>query len=87
MLIFALICLSLSLTGVAGMQFFYLLYLERVGKEYKKRVRELEKTCFSLSNRLERAENMIRLRSRSVEETDEEFTSDEEVWADIIDDR
>lgn len=87
MLIFALICLSLSLIAVTGLQFFYLLYLERIGNEYKKRVRELEKYCLSLSERLHRAEQMIRIQPSSIGDTEDEATSDEEVWADILEDR
>ena len=42
MLLYVLIGLSLSLAGVAGLQFFYMIYLERMSNEYQKRVRELE---------------------------------------------
>ncbi len=36
MMLYILIGLSLSLTGVAGLQFFYMMYLERIDREQKK---------------------------------------------------
>ncbi|MEZ5346692.1 MAG: hypothetical protein R2681_14160 [Pyrinomonadaceae bacterium] len=86
MLIYVLICLSLSLIGVAGLQFFYLIYLERIGKEYKKRIRELEKYCRSLSERLEYAEDMLRVQMTAINDPKVGEEHEEELWADIIDD-
>ncbi len=43
MMIYVLIGLSLSLASVAGLQFFYMAYLERLDREHKKRIRELER--------------------------------------------
>ena len=43
MMWYVLIGLSLSLAGVAGLQFFYMAYLERLDREHKKRIRELER--------------------------------------------
>jgi uncharacterized membrane protein len=40
---YVLIGLSLSLACVAGLQFFYMLYLERISDERKKRISELER--------------------------------------------
>ncbi|MCB1023518.1 MAG: hypothetical protein KDB79_03955, partial [Acidobacteria bacterium] len=73
------------LVGVAGLQFFYLLYLDRVAKEHKKRVRELEKYCTSLSDRLHAAEEMIRLQPSPIADSTE--FDDEETWADILEER
>ena len=42
MLVYVLIGLCLSLAGVAGLQLMYMLYSDRVDKERKKRVHELE---------------------------------------------
>ena len=86
MLLYVLICLSLSLSGIAGLQFLYLFYLDRLDKERKKRIHELEAQCKSLSRRLHEAE------ARIAEQDDvlSSFYADEEseeAWADVIEDR
>jgi hypothetical protein len=85
-MIYALICLSLSLVGTAGLQFFYLTYLERMNREHKKRIHELERRTRFLSERLDQAERQI---AENAEQHDEDVTEseDEEIWADVIDDR
>jgi 16S rRNA C1402 (ribose-2'-O) methylase RsmI len=86
MLLYILICLSLSLAGVAGLQFTYLFYLDRLDKERKKRIHELELQCKSLSRRLHEAEARIDEQNDVLSSfyTDEEG---EEAWADVIEDR
>ena len=83
MLSFVLIGLSLALTGVAGLQFMYMFYLDRVDKERKKRIAELERRCRTLTRRLEDAE-------RRLEEQDEIiatlYEADNDRWADVLDD-
>lgn len=88
-MIYVLLCLCLSLAGVAGLQFFYMIYLEQVGKGYKKRVRELERHCIKLSARLQDAE----ARAESLEQAGEAGSKvrsgvqeEDEVWADVIED-
>lgn len=82
MLSFVLIGLSLALTGVAGMQLMYMFYLDRVDKERKKRIVELERRCRTLTRRLEDAE-------RRIEEQDEViatlYEEDDDRWADVLD--
>ena len=56
MMLYVLIGLSLSLLGVAGLQFFYQIYLERIDREQKKRIHELERHCRFLTNRVNEAE-------------------------------
>jgi len=86
MLMYILICLSLSLAGVAGLQFMYLFYLDRLDKERKKRLHELESQCKSLSRRLRDAESRIAEQNEALNSfyADEEG---EEAWADVIEDR
>lgn len=88
MMIYVLICLSLSLAGVAGLQFFYMVYLERIDKDKKKRIRELETRCRYLTRRLEEAEAKIAQRDSFInsicEEADEAGQAEEEIWADVI---
>ncbi len=88
MMLYVLIGLSLSLTGVAGLQFFYMTYLERIDREQKKRIRELEHHCKFLSSRVSEAEAKIAEQSNLLENIFDDFGDvEEEVWADVIEDR
>ena len=86
---YVLICLSLSLAGVAGLQFFYMAYLERLDREHKKRIHELERHSKYLANRLKEAERQITEQNDLIEAIYDEFDAEdeEEVWADVIEDR
>ena len=84
MMSYILIGLSLSLAGVAGLQFFYLIYLERINNEQKKRIHELERHSKYVSKRLNEAEQQI-IQQKEILET--VFDEDEVVWADVIEDR
>ena len=83
MLSYVLIGLSLALTGVAGLQLMYMFYLDRIDKERKKRVAELERRCRSLTRRLEDAERRIEQQDEMIATLYEE---DNESWADVLDD-
>ena len=85
-MLYVLIGLSLSLTGVAGLQFFYLIYLERIDREQKKRIRELERHSNFLSARVAEAEQKIKEQSNLLENIFDEI-EEEEIWADVIEDR
>lgn len=87
MMLYILICLSLSLSGVAGLQFFYMVYLERVDRERQKRIRELEHHCQHLTQRLRETEAQVNEQNEMLEAFYEEFEDEEEVWADVIDER
>ncbi len=87
MMWYVLIGLSLSLAGVAGLQFFYMIYLERTDREQKKRIQELERHSKHLSKRLSQAEQQIAEQDEILESIFDEFEDDEEVWADVIEDR
>jgi len=84
-MIYVLICLCLSLAGVAGLQFFYMMYLEQVGKGHKKRISQLEHHCVRLSNRLKAAETVI-ARHEKQNLLEEGPRDDDEVWADVLED-
>jgi hypothetical protein len=83
MLMYALIGISLVLLGVAGLQFTYMFYIDRVYRERKKYMQELEQKCLRLSKQLEKAE-------RRLAEQDAILSvitgSDDEAWADVIGD-
>ena len=86
MMLYVLIGLSLSLAGVAGLQFFYLIYLERMSQEQKKRIYELELHSRRVSKRLSEAEQQVAQQNEVLESMFDEV-EEEEVWADVIEDR
>ena len=83
---YILIVISLSLVGVAGLQFFYLMYLERIDRERKIRIQELEHHCKYLTARLKEVEFQLAEQAELIDAIYEE-SEDEEVWADVIEDR
>lgn len=87
MMLYVLICLSLSLAGVAGLQFFYMIYLERIDHERQKRIRELESHSRYLSKRLKETETQLNEQNELLDAFYEDSEDDEEVWADVIDER
>jgi hypothetical protein len=85
---YALIGLSLALAGLGALQFLYLIYLERIGKAYKKRINELENHNKYLSYRLHDAEQEIAEQNELLESLYEDVEAEEEdAWADVIDER
>ena len=80
MLMFLLIGLSLILTGIVGLQFTYLFYVDRIYRERRKYLHALEKKCARLTERLEAAEKQIA-------ELHPELGKEDEAWADVIEDR
>lgn len=85
MVTYVLIGLSLSLVGVAGMQFFYLAYLERIDRERRLRIYELEHHCKDIVARLTEAEQQIAEQTELIEAFyEDEVEEEEEVWADVI---
>jgi len=86
-MLYVLIGLSLSLSGVAGLQFFYMIYLEKVNREQKKRIYELERRSRQLSKRLSEAEQQIAQQNDVLEGMFDEVEEGEELWADVIEDR
>jgi uncharacterized coiled-coil protein SlyX len=84
-MIYVLICLSLALAGVAGLQFFYMVYLERLNREQKTCIRKLERHIKYLNNRLQDAELQIVEKNAILDSFYEEYEiEEEEVWADVI---
>ena len=85
-MIYVLIFISLTLASIAAFQFLYLFFLERVEMEHKKKIRELERHCKDLTAKLHYAELQIAEQSEfigSLSENDDE----EEIWADVIEER
>ena len=86
MLIYILITLCLALAGVAGFQLTYMFYLDKLDKERKKRIHDLERKCKGLAARLSDAEERIEQQNRMIDALYNEM-DDAEHWADVIDDR
>jgi hypothetical protein len=86
MLLYALICLCLALVGVSWLQFMYLVYLERLDREKKKRLHELELECRDLRQALTAAEIEIAAQRELLANTVVEADDTNEVWADVIED-
>jgi hypothetical protein len=86
MLIYILITLCLALTGIAGFQLTYMFYLDKLDKERKRRIHDLELRCKSLSARLNDAEERIEQQNQMLDALYTEM-DDAEHWADVIDDR
>jgi len=84
MLYYVLIGLSLALAGAVGLQLAYMFYFDRLDKERKKRVAELERRCIRLQNRLEDAERRISEQEQLIAAL---YTDDDETWAEVLDDR
>jgi uncharacterized membrane protein len=83
-MIYVLIFISLTLASIAAFQFLYLFFLERVEMEHKKKIRELERHCKQLTQKLQTAEMQIAEQSEIINSV---VGSDDEVWADVIEER
>ncbi len=86
-MMYVLICLCLSLAGVAGLQFMYLIYLERIDRDRKKSIYQLERRNKYLAYRLEDAEVELAEQKKQLDLLGADAEDDEEVWADVIEDR
>ncbi len=84
MLDIILIGISLVLVGVAGLQFSYMFYLDRLHRDRKHHVRHLERRNARLAAKLEAAEQQIAEQTALLEKVCPEYVSDEEAWAEII---
>lgn len=84
MLYYVLIGLCLALVGVAGLQFMYMFYIDRLDRERKKRLVELEHRCKDLSLRLAEAEFRIAEQNEIIAAPNVYESQGEEAWADVI---
>lgn len=83
MMLYVVICIALAMAGVAGMQFFYLAYMERVCKQHQRRVKELERQNALLYHRWQDTERAL---AGYEDLAAEEIAEEEEVWSEIIED-
>lgn len=91
MLLWVLITISLALAGLTGMQFFYMMVLERRDREQKRRIRELERRCVYLAARVDETEDELAEHKQLLESShgglDDDGGGTDEVWVDIIEER
>lgn len=83
---YSLIGLSLVLLGIVGLQFSYLFYIDRIYRERKAYLRALERKHARLTERLEAAERRIAEQNDLLEAAYPEWSKEEEVWAEVIED-
>lgn len=88
-LTYVLIIVALSLAGMTGMQFFYMVLLERRDREQKKRIHDLEQRCLYLAGRINAAEGRRKKSVLSPLETSAEDSTkiEDDLWADFIEER
>lgn len=84
MLYYVLIGLCLTLVGVAGFQLTYMAYLDRIDRERKKRLSELEHRCRDLTAKLAAARLRIEEQEEMIENLEVFQHRHEEMWADVI---
>lgn len=84
MLFYVLIGLCFSLVGVAGLQMTYLFYLDRLDRERKKKVVELEHRCRDLFAQLSAARRKIDEQDELIENLEVLSHRNEEAWADVL---
>ena len=87
MLLYFLIGLSLVLLGIAGLQFTYLFYVDRILAERKHYLQTVEQKCQRLSSKLEAAERQIAHQNDLLASMSSDMRTEDELWADVIDDR
>jgi hypothetical protein len=87
MLMFVLIGLSLVLAGLAGLQFTYLYYADRMMRERRKHIKQVEQRCARLVSQLEAAEARVKQQDELLEAAYPGIRKDGEVWADVIEER
>lgn len=83
MLPFVLIGVSLVLLGIVGLQFMYLFYLDRVFRERKKYLHQLQHRSDQLAEQLAAANKQIAEQNELLEAAFPR--SIDEVWAEVID--
>ena len=87
MITYLLIGLSFILIGVTGLQFTYMFYVDRLNRERKKYIRDLERRAEMLSTRLEAAETRIAGQDAHRQKYVPGSKLDDEAWADVLDER
>ncbi len=84
MLMYALIGLSLVLLGIVGLQFTYLFWVDRIYRERRTYLKDLENRYADLNSRLRSAERHVAEQAELLEVLG---YKESETWADVIEER
>ncbi len=87
MLMYFLIGLSLVLLGIVGLQFSYMFYVDRMYRERREYLRKLEKKHARVTDRLAAAERRVAEQNELLETVYPDLDREDEVWADVIEER
>ena len=87
MLMYALIGLSLVLVGIAGLQFSYLFYADRLDRERRQHLIKLEHRCAALRSDLAAAQQKVVEQESLIRSLAPDLVLDDEVWVDLIEER
>jgi Tfp pilus assembly protein PilN len=71
-----LIIIALTLACIAGFEFFYLMYVDAINRQQKRRIRQLEKQLATVRGELDSIQTLL-------EEMPE---PEQELWPEVIDD-
>jgi Tfp pilus assembly protein PilN len=71
-----LIIIALTLACIAGFEFFYLMYVDAINRQQKRRIRQLEKQLAKMRGELDSIQTLF-------EEMPE---PEQELWPEVIDD-
>ena len=72
---YIILILALAVTGFAGVQFYYMMFLQATSRQQQRRIAELERELAALQRRRQEPRGPAG-----------EPAEDEEVWAELIDD-
>ncbi len=84
MLMYALIGLSLVLVGIVGLQFTYLFWIDRIYRERRTYLKDLENRSADLNSRLRSTERKVAEQAELLNTLGYKET---ETWADLIEER
>lgn len=87
MLMYALIGLSFVLVGIVGLQFTYLYWVDRIYRERRKYLKDLENRYAQLAVRLEQTERRVTEQDELLDIVYPEHGKIDENWAEVIEDR
>lgn len=86
-MIYLVFAVAIALLCLAALEFYYVLFLEGVVRQHKRRVVELERENEELARELQEAEALLE-ESEGAEETgeDEKEDGDEQTWPEVLED-
>ena len=83
---YVLICLALSLVGLAGFQLIYMMYLDQIAKMRRSHIKRLEERCRYLDAEVLRLNTELRIFTSSETAAARSESNDDVLFADVIED-